>query len=206
MVNSTPERGDPADLVAQMLTQELFDMQPRVDFEEYATKAANASKQLWPALVEEWASKRVKNTKHGLIDDYVGSFTNPMYSLTINVYKLAPEEIGPRDSPELLGLNVNSMSRQSAKLRHYHNDTWTFLPDSRDDASRKGMDGFLSLPLLLLSFVRNKTGIVCLDWDLQAGMCEGPAPGISSIVAPIRFHRVKAAYTLPDVARRLSMP
>lgn len=199
MVNSSPGRGDPADLVAQMLIQGLFDMQPRVNFEEYATKAADTSKQLWPALVEEWVSKRVQNTKHGQIDDYVGNFTNTDYSLTINVYKLTPEEIGSGNPPELLGFNVNSMPRQSAKLRHYHYDTWTFLPDSRDDASRKGMEGFLSLPLLLLSFVRDEAGNICgLDWDLQAGVCEGPAPGISSIVAPIRFHRVTAAH--PDVA------
>lgn len=44
------------------------------------------------------------------------------------------------------------------------------------------------LPIPLLSFVRNidgKTG--GLDWDLQAGVCEGPAPGLDRIVPPIRF-------------------
>jgi hypothetical protein len=74
--------------------------------------------------------------------------------------KLSPKVIGP-NPPELLGFNVNSISRQSAKLRHYHYDTWTFLPDSRDDALRKGMEGFLSLPLLLLSFIRDEAGAVC---------------------------------------------
>jgi len=190
MANSAPGRGDPADLVAQMLAQELFNMQPRVNLEDFAIKAADTSKRLWPALVEEWVSNRVQNTKHGQIEDYVGSFTNRAYSLTVNVYKLSSKVVGPEHPPELMGFNVNSISRQSAKLRHYHYDTWTFLPDSRDDALRKGMEGFLSLPLLLLSFVRDEAGAVCsLDWDLQAGVCEGPAPGISRIVAPIRFHR-----------------
>ena len=190
MANSSPGRGDPADQVAQMLTQELFDMQPRVNFESYALQAAATSRRRWPALVEEWASKRVQNTKHGQIDEYVGSYTNSAYSLTINVYKLSLEAIGFDSNSELLGFNVNSISWQSAKLRHYHLDTWTFLPESRDDALKKGMEAFLHLPKLLLVFVRDEfSAISALEWDLQAGVCEGPAPGISSIVRPIRFQR-----------------
>ena len=52
------------------------------------------------------------------------------------------------------------------------------------------MEGFLHLSMLLLVFVRDKFGAIsALEWDLQAGVCEGPAPGISTIVAPIRFLR-----------------
>ena len=190
MANSSPRRGDPADLVAQLLTQELFNMQHRINFEDYATKVAAASRQLWPALVQEWVSNRAQNTKHASIDEYEGGFRNTAYGLTIHVYRLPPDVTDPEHPEELLGFNVNSITRQSAKLRHYHHDTWTFLPYSRDDALRKGMEGFLRLPLLLLSFVRDESGgIDGLDWDLQAGFCEGPAPGISEIVAPIRFHR-----------------
>ena len=114
---------------------------------------------------------------------------NSAYSLTVNVFKLSPETIGPQHSPELLGFNVNSISRQSARLRNYHYDTWTFLPDSRNGDSRKVMKAFLSLPLLL-SCIRDEAGAICdSDWDLQAGVCEGPARGISRTMAPIRFHR-----------------
>ena len=191
MTNSSCSGGDPADLVAQMLAQELFNMQPRVPLEDYAIKAADTAKRRWPALVEEWVSNRIPNTKYGPLDGYTGSFTNTAYSMTITVYKLSPDVIGtPENSPELLGFTVNSIARQSAKLRHYHHDTWTFLPDSRDDALRKGMEGFLCLSQLLLSFVRDETGIVCgLEWGLQDGLCGGPAPGISTSVAPIRFDR-----------------
>lgn len=161
MANSAPGRGCPVDLAAQMLVQELFNMQPQINFDDYAIEAAETSKRLWPALVEEWVFNRVRNTNSGQIEDYVGSFTNRAYSLIINVYKVSPDAIGPEHPPELLGFKVNSISRQSAKLRHYHDDTWTFLPDSRDDASRKSMEGFLSLPILLLLFVRDKAGVVC---------------------------------------------
>lgn len=191
MANSAPGRGDPADLIAQMLCQKLFHMQPPVNFEDYATRAARTSSLLWPALVEEWVSNRIQNTPCPSLDDFIGSFTNLNYSLTIHIHKLLDEDIGHGPTPELLRFDVNSVKRQTAKLRHYHYDTWSFLPDSRDDAVRKGMEGFLSLPLLLISFVRGKDGVVCgLDWDLQAGVCEGPAPGIGRIVPPLHFVRL----------------
>ena len=50
MANSSPGRGDPAELVAQMLPQELFNMQPRVNLENYAEWAAGTLRHLWPAL------------------------------------------------------------------------------------------------------------------------------------------------------------
>ena len=37
--NSSPSRGDPTDLIAQTLIQELFDMKPRVPLEKFAHKA-----------------------------------------------------------------------------------------------------------------------------------------------------------------------
>ena len=83
LVNSSPERGDPADLVAQMLTQELLNMQSHINLVKYALKIADTSRRLWPALVEEWVSKRVQDTKYNRIEDYVESFTNSAYNLIV---------------------------------------------------------------------------------------------------------------------------
>lgn len=183
MANSTPGRGDPADLIAQMLCQKLFHMKPPVNFEDHAIRAARNSSLLWPALVEEWVSNRVQNTTTPSPEESIGSSTNVNYNLTIHIHKLLGQEIGHGPTPELLRSDMNSVKRQTAKLRHYHYDTWSLLPDSRDDTARKGMEGFLSLSLLIISFVRGMDGVLCgLDWDLQAGVCEGPAPGIGRIV------------------------
>jgi CubicO group peptidase (beta-lactamase class C family) len=48
--NSSPSRGDPTDLIAQSLCQELFDMRPRIDLESFALRAATTSSLIWPAL------------------------------------------------------------------------------------------------------------------------------------------------------------
>lgn len=192
MANSSPSRGDPSDLIAQTLCQELFDMKPRVALEDYAQRASQMADRIWPSLVEDWVTGRVQNTPTHPPSDYVGLFRNEGFMLDIKVYELEGKERGQGENPELLGFIVNNIARQKAKLRHYHYDVWTFLPDSRDDASRKGMELYMKLPLVLLSFLRDDMGHVnALEWDLQAGVCEGPAPGLGSAVGSIRFDRVE---------------
>ncbi|KAJ4252022.1 hypothetical protein NW762_011323 [Fusarium torreyae] len=192
MANSSPSRGDPSDLIAQTLCQELFDMKPRVALEDYAHRASQMSDLIWPSLVEEWVTGRVQNTPVRPPSEYVGHFRNEGFMLDIEVYELRSKNRGQGENPELLGFTVNGIQRQSAKLRHYHYDVWTFLPDSRDDASRKGMELYMKLPLVLLSFLRDEMGkVYALEWDLQAGVCEGPAPGLETAVDSIRFDRVK---------------
>jgi hypothetical protein len=39
--NSSPSRGDPTDLIAQSLCQELFDMRPRIDLESLRASGRN---------------------------------------------------------------------------------------------------------------------------------------------------------------------
>ncbi|KAL8755047.1 MAG: hypothetical protein Q9199_003918 [Rusavskia elegans] len=133
MANCSPGRGDPTDLVAQHLVQDLFDMQPRVDFQQAAYEAASTAKLMWPALVEEFVTKRVQNTKHRPLQDYVGIYQSTYYKVTIDIYELPKAKAGKGPNPELLGFKINSLPRQAAKLRHYHYDSWTFIPDSRDD-------------------------------------------------------------------------
>lgn len=192
MANSSPSRGDPSDLIAQAICQELFDLQPRVPLEQYASRASKTADLIWPSLVEEWVTGRVQNTPQRPPSEYVGIFRNEGFMLDIDVYELNEQDRGHGENPELLGFTVNGIERQRAKLRHYHYDVWTFLPNSRDDASRKGMELYMKLPLLLLSFLRDDKGaVVALEWDLQAGVCEGPAPGLETAVGCIRFERVR---------------
>ncbi|KAG5746481.1 hypothetical protein H9Q69_011830 [Fusarium xylarioides] len=192
MANSSPTRGDPSDLIAQTLCQELFDMKPRVALEDYAQRASQMANRIWPFLVEEWVTGRVQNTPIRPPAEYIGIFRNQGFMLDIDVYELDNKDCGEGENPELLGFTVNGIERQSAKLRHYHYDVWTFLPDSRDDATRKGMELYMKLPLVLLSFLRDDRGKVnALEWDLQAGVCEGPAPGLETAVSSIRFDLVQ---------------
>ncbi|KAH6615500.1 beta-lactamase/transpeptidase-like protein [Chaetomium sp. MPI-SDFR-AT-0129] len=191
LANSAQSRGDPTDLIAQTLCQELFDMQPRVELHKYAKQSADRAALRWSELLNEWEANRVLGTRTRELADYAGTYTNEGFKITIRVYPLTGTETGVGENPELLGFQVNSLPRQTAKLRHYHYDTWSFLPASRDDASRKGMELYMALPYVLLAFQRNQEDRVCaLEWDLQGGECEGPAPGLGDLVKPVRFERV----------------
>ena len=192
IANCSPGRGDPSDLAAQALIQELFQMAPRIDFPAYAASAARNAKDVWPAFVKEFEANRHPNTNPGPLEDYIGTYVNEDFCMTIDVYPLPDHDREhDRADPELLGFTVNKLERQSAKLSHYHYDTWTFAPHSRDDALRKGMESFMSLPLILLSFIRNDQGISSLAWDLQGGAMSSPAPYSAKNANPVIFQRRK---------------
>jgi len=190
MANCSPSRGDPTDLIAQALCQELFDMTPRVDLAAVAQRAALQARRNWVNLIRDWHANRQTGTCPRPLHEYIGLYKNKGLDLTIDIFALPANQNRDEAEPELLGMKVNSMPDQCVNLRHYHFDIWTFLPSSRDEAVRQGLEGYMVLPMLLLSFTRNVEGKVdALQWDLQAGQCEGPAPGIDKIVKPIEFER-----------------
>lgn len=193
ITNCNGARGDPTDLAAQALCQELFDMKPKIDFQQYARQAAKNSDLNWDRLVHDWVMNRTQDTAIAPLDDFIDRYINKGLEITIAISKSPEQDVGAGSNPELLTFVVNDLPRQRARLRHYHHDTWTFLPDSRDDATRKGMIPFLKLPRLLLVFVRNHSGVVCsLEWDLQGGSCEEPASNLANKVSSIRFVKEKA--------------
>lgn len=48
-----PERGVPTDLVAQHLAQQIFDIQPRVGFQQAAHAAVPTAQLMWPGWMED---------------------------------------------------------------------------------------------------------------------------------------------------------
>ncbi len=185
MANSSPSRGDPTDLIAQSLCQELFDMQPRIELERFAQLAAETSGQIWTSLVHDWVVSRRKGRSPPAAD-YLGCYKNEGLALQIDVFPSRNTNKRSKRNAEQLTFSVNGRVRQTAKLRHYHDDIWTFLPDSRDDASRKGMERYMSLSLVLLVFVRDSSGRVSrLEWDLYGGDRDETYD-----VQPVRFEKI----------------
>ncbi|KAL9628057.1 MAG: hypothetical protein Q9164_007407 [Protoblastenia rupestris] len=147
-------------------------------------EAAVTAKLMWPALVEEFVTKRIQNTKHRPLEDYVGTYQSTDFRFTFQIYELPEAEVAKGPNLELLGFNINSLPKQKAKLRHYHYDSWIFIPYSRDDAIRKGMEGFLQLSLLIVNFVADESNeLQWLEWDLQGGK-------LGAAVSPIQFQRI----------------
>ncbi|KAI1378290.1 beta-lactamase/transpeptidase-like protein [Hypoxylon crocopeplum] len=198
LANSSPSRGDPTDLIAQSLCQELFDMRPRVPLEKFALRAAETSRLIWPTLVHDWVFSRANWAEIDMMPvlaDYVGTYRNEGLKLHIDVFESRQSKRKAMNchqrNLEPLSFVVNSRDQQAAKLRYYQQDVWTFLPNSRDDASKKGMETYMSLPLVLLSFVRDMAGqIRWLDWDLY-GVSGQSESHEAYKVEPVRFEKIR---------------
>ncbi|KAK0744941.1 beta-lactamase/transpeptidase-like protein [Apiosordaria backusii] len=194
--NSSPSRGDPTDLIAQALCQELFDMQPRVSLESFAVLATETSRLIWPALVQEWVLCRGQDADSTAapVADYVGRYENKGLALQIDVQPNVNRRHRRAGdwklrNPEPLAFTVNG--RPGQRLRRYQGDTWTFLPNSRDDALKKGMERFINLPNLLLVFTRDSDGCITgLMWDLYGQKSEELVMHDSVRVEPVRFEKV----------------
>ncbi|KAL2848177.1 hypothetical protein BJY01DRAFT_246502 [Aspergillus pseudoustus] len=53
------------------------------------------------------------------------------------------EVVPAADPSSKLRLRINDNEEQTFDLYHYHRDTWTFLPASRDEAIQQGYSAYL---------------------------------------------------------------
>ena len=140
MTNASSVDGDPSNIVAQALTQALFALTPEVDFVEIAVQATAAAKGRWQSTVHTWKSKRQRGTIPKELIAYVGSYTSTDLHMTLHV-SIATNH-SSSESPELQ-LCINDLPDQNLSLYHYHRDTWSFLPKSRDECLAMGLGVYI---------------------------------------------------------------
>jgi CubicO group peptidase (beta-lactamase class C family) len=132
--NSFQLNGDPTNIVAQLLIQTLFNLQPQVDFLSVATEIVTNAKARWNTLVHEWTAHRIQGTAPGEAQRYAGTYTNAGLAMSLEVVA---------EGSSKLRLRINDNEEQTFELYHYHRDTWTFLPASRDEVIRQGYSSYL---------------------------------------------------------------
>ncbi|KAM0543845.1 hypothetical protein ACHAPJ_012082 [Fusarium lateritium] len=72
LCNSFEVNGDPTNIIAQLIGQELFDLKPKVDFTQVTKEiAANAQKR-WTSLRKDWESHREQDTQPVALSSYSG--------------------------------------------------------------------------------------------------------------------------------------
>ncbi|KAF5005912.1 hypothetical protein FDECE_7670 [Fusarium decemcellulare] len=147
LCNSFGINGNPANIVAQLIAQEIFDMKPRVEFVHVAESTVANTRKRWTDLREAWISHRVLGTKLAALDSYTGRFYNVGLAIELQFTVL---QVDP--TPRLC-LVINGRPEQDFKLTHYHRDTWTFLPDTRDECICEGYSSYVSrLECVVLEF------------------------------------------------------
>ena len=141
LTNGSSVDGDLSNIVAQVLTQALFDLKPKIDLVGIAGKAMAASKKAWEDTRSSWWAHRQLGTHHKCSSAYMGSYTSTDLRMTLRV-DFAPSE--NKESQQDLEITINDLPDQRLRLHHYHHDTWSFFPATRDDCLMKDLGIYMT--------------------------------------------------------------
>ena len=141
MTNASSADGDPSNIVAQVLTQALFDLTPAIDLLSVAKQASAAARNRWQNTVDAWNANRHEGTVYKDLNAYTGLYTSTDLLMTLCIRTFS--EPCSHTTPQLQ-LCIDGVPDQRFELYHYHSDTWSFLPDSRDECLALGLGMYIS--------------------------------------------------------------
>ena len=143
--------GDASDFAAQLLIQELFDLQPRVDVLSRATLETQRGQDFrHRTVMRDWLENRDVSGPEREAKDFVGD------------YEAWATELHVRqdDSTKKLTLHFNDRSDMVVSLEYYRNDAYSFLPTTADQHFSGGFMDYDFYMVGILEFKRNDEGIV----------------------------------------------
>ncbi|KAF2127855.1 beta-lactamase/transpeptidase-like protein [Dothidotthia symphoricarpi CBS 119687] len=154
---------DAAEFAAQIITQALFDLSPKVDIlslarQEVFRRRQNFTDSLW----FNWENGRDIGTTEEPREQYVGKYEGHATWLSIVIGK---------DNAELC-VQFNWNKESLTALQYYKKDTYSFFPTSRDQYLKDSMIELNDHELALFYFKRNASGKVSSlfwKWDHEGG-------------------------------------
>ena len=133
LTNSSSSDGDPSNIVTQVLMQALFDLKPVIDFVKVASEVVAEAREGWNRAVDAWMANRLSGTQSRELRAYTGIYPSTNFCMTLKVSALSEHD------PRPLRLYINDLPDQTFDLHHYHHDSWSLLPESRDKCLEFGM-------------------------------------------------------------------
>jgi CubicO group peptidase (beta-lactamase class C family) len=153
--------GDASDFAARILTQALFDLQPRVDLTELVLEERRLRRDEFPRIHDEWLRNQDLEAAAKIpLIDYVGTY----FGLGLSISIVA-------DSDDKLSVEFNGHKEAACELERYNADILSFLPTSREEWLEKSMIDWDYYEVGLLAFTRNeKTGVLNgINWKWDEG-------------------------------------
>ena len=158
--------GDPADWCARILTQELFDLQPRVDIVGLAEKEAMLSRRWFDDYIlrplREDSQRGEEDSSAGCcsLEAYEGRYRNVHLLTTLNIRLNDPSS----------GLTVSFNHRDDKKylLRFHKEHEFSFLPSDRDSWLRDCMLEVFDYRTGIFKFTHTDGGVSGLWWKWSA--------------------------------------
>ncbi|MCJ1459423.1 hypothetical protein MMC28_009801 [Mycoblastus sanguinarius] len=167
LTNSSRANGDPSNIVAQVLTQALFGLKPSINYIKLATDVVTQAKSQWQRTVTSWEVHRWAGTMPKDLDAYVGVYSSSDLRMTLDIKPIS--QVLSSGEPAKLRLWINGLTEQTFELYHYHHDSWTFLPGSRDKCLALGLEIYIpSWRSFILDFDNYVAGrLNTLRWTLD---------------------------------------
>ncbi|KAE8413274.1 beta-lactamase/transpeptidase-like protein [Aspergillus pseudocaelatus] len=157
--------GDPADWSAQILTQELFDLQPRVDIVDLARKEAVLSRRWFDDYIirplredlQKCEGDSGANDSHlSNLRTYEGHYRNIHLLTTLNIRF--------NESSSNLAVSFNNRTDKEYLLRFHKGDEFSFLPPDRDSWLRDCMLEVFDYRTGILKFTCTDDGDISGLW------------------------------------------
>ena len=136
LTNASSVYGDSSNIVAQVLIQALFSLEPEIDFVSIAERAKIAAQNIWQNTCALWWSNRQSGTDSRDRGAYIGSYTSTDLRMTLHI---TMPEVPVVSHKAELNLGIDGLPGQKMRLYHYHLDTWTFFPGSLDECLVQGL-------------------------------------------------------------------
>jgi len=152
---------DASDLVASVLTQALFELEPKVDLKEVAEKQSEVHRAQFRELVQDWEAHRNVLAEERSHSEYIGTYCGLGIRLLV----------GTSDHhPKALQLCLNGREDVVQQLEFYNVDQYSYMPKTRDDWLRGGWLDWDFFLVGMLTFTRDEAGKVNgLTWVWEKG-------------------------------------
>ena len=147
VLTNSMANNDAADWLGQLLLEAVLDNPDRNDYISIAKESAKRSVGLWPRMAEDLEMRRIRNTKHGPLAEYVGTYYNVIGNWCIEVF----EDMGA------LKMCFQGCRHLSYWLDHYHHDVFSWLL-TRDEDVRRGRFPVIDPNFYLMKFDSSDSG------------------------------------------------
>ncbi|KAE8390335.1 beta-lactamase/transpeptidase-like protein [Aspergillus alliaceus] len=153
--------GDPADWCARILTQELFDLRPRVDMLDLAEKEAVLSRKWFDEYMLRPLREDSMGVRNSPVDlkKYEGRYENIDLLTTLNIRF---------SSSSGLTLSFNHRTEKKYPLRFHKEHEFSFLPHDRDSWLRDCMLDVFDYRTGILKFTHMGNEVFGLFWKWSA--------------------------------------
>lgn len=148
--NGDSANGDATNIIAQLLTQALFNLETPIDYLAVAELASSQAIVQWQTTLEAWTGRRRSDVRARPLSAYAGDYTSPELQMTLSIKTTLGSNRANGDTGRIhandigrMRMCINGLKEQVFDLYSYYGDNWTFLPSSRDECLRKGYGQYI---------------------------------------------------------------